>query len=77
MDIKKLTNRQMLEVSKVLGGTPDEWESKPLELQTALAWQAKVAAGDKDFTYDEALDLTLEETTALLGIKPEDPKESE
>lgn len=66
-NVKKLTNRQMMEVSKVIGGTPDEWEKKPLELQTALAWQAKVAQGDKEFTYEDALDLTVEETAELLG----------
>lgn len=65
----QLTNRQMMEVSKVMGDTPDQWEKDPFRLQTALAWQAKKAAGDKDFTFEDALDLTVAETSALLGVK--------
>lgn len=68
MNVNTLTNRQMREISKVLGGTPDEWEKDPFGMQAAFVWQAKVAQGETDFTFEQALDLSIEETKTALGI---------
>lgn len=73
--INKLTMRQMREVQKTLGLAANELEQDPFGLQAAIAWQVKVSQGDKDFTFEQALDLTAEEVSELLGVDTDAPFE--
>lgn len=61
------TMREMREVQKTLGLAANELDQDPFGLQAGLAWVVKKRT-DKDYTFEEALDLTAEEVAEILGL---------
>lgn len=70
--LNTLTMRQMREVQRVLGLAANELEQDAFGLQAAIAWQVKKVT-DKDFTFENALDLTAEEVATILGVDADAP----
>lgn len=66
--MNKVTMREMHEVQQTLGLAANELDQQPFKLQAAIVWVIKKRT-DKDFTFDQAFDLTAEEVAETLGVE--------
>ena len=74
MELTQLSMRDVAAIEDFSGlsisALDDEGAPKG-KLMAAMAWRAKLKE-DPKFTWDQALDLTLDEVTAIIGLNAED-----
>lgn len=72
MEMNDLTMRELRDLQKALGIGADEFDKDAFGLAAGIAWLVK-RREDPKFTFDDALDLTQEQLSEIVG--DDDPKE--
>lgn len=71
MQIQDLTMREMRDLQRALGLTAGELEKDAFGLAAGMAWLI-IRKDDPEFTFEDALDMTQAEVSAILDDAPKE-----